>query len=167
MEPHSFEASATKHGVLLLVALAFAVSGAWMVAEGEGAIGWFVFAFFGLCAGVFARELSRSQPRITIDDAGIHDRTLGVGPIRWDDIEDAYATSIGGHPFVCLVLRDPEVYLDTLSPVRRTLTRANATLGFHELSLNLSGLHGTNPHEIQALILSELNARRRGQADRS
>jgi hypothetical protein len=39
-----------------------------------------------------------------------------------------------------LIVREPSVYLEKLSPMRRKLASANCALGFTELNLNLAGL---------------------------
>ena len=49
--------SRTKAILLLLVCAAFAVGGGFMIADGQGAKGWFVALLFGLGAAVFVIQL--------------------------------------------------------------------------------------------------------------
>jgi len=112
---------------------------------------------------VYARQLASSGPRLVIDDAGILDRTLKVGVIEWDDVEDATVGYIQGNAFVCMHLREPEKYLRRLSPVMRRIARANRSMGFTDLSLNLSGTDA-DPEQLRHAILREVAARRFGAA---
>ena len=158
----SFEANRTKYGLLLLCTLAFVAIGVWMLLDGDLWGGGIVTLFFGAGTLVFIRQMLWRGPRLTIDDEGLHDRTLGVGVIRWDDVQDAWPAEMNGQPFVALVLRDPDVYLDRLGPVRRTLTRANRFVGFPPLSLNLSALKDADAERIAGRIRAEVAARRAG-----
>ena len=101
---------------------------------------WAVICFFGAGIPLFIRGILDSRPRLTIDDHGICDRTLGVGAIPWSEITDAYARSIQGNDFICLTVRDPEMWLHRLSPVKQAMVKANRALGFSELNINLSGV---------------------------
>lgn len=74
-----------------------------------------------------------------LDEAGVFDRTLGVGIIPWSDIEGSYVKSIHGNSFVCLVLRNSEHWVGKLSGTQQALVKANEKLGFQPLNINLSG----------------------------
>lgn len=160
METLSFEANRSKYALYFLGALAFTVGGVWMISEGHWFWGWFNALFFGLCTATFVWQMRGGGPRLVIDDSGLYDRTLGVGTIAWSDIEDAYVARTNNLPFLCLVLRDPSVYTRKLNPVKRALSRTNGAFGFTALALNLHGLRGVDPEEIEALVRSEASARR-------
>lgn len=161
----TFRVSRLRYALYLVVVLIAVAVGTLMVLGGERLLGGLSVAFFGLCAAVFIRELTRTEPRLTIDDAGILDRSLGLGLIRWEDVDDAWAARVSGQPFLCLVLRDPERYLARLGPIKRRLAKMNGALGFTELSLNLSGLAGASPERLESLVRSQVAARRASPLD--
>lgn len=130
-----------------------------MVGKGETLTGGASVLFFGFCAGVALWQIFQNRPRLVVSDAGLLDRTLGVGLIRWDDVEDAYVAHINPQPFICLRLRNPEAYLSGPHPARRSLSRASVAMGFTDLSLNLSGRHGADPEALEALIHSQIHTR--------
>ena len=121
---------------------------------------WLAAGFFGLCAAVFVWQLLQSGPRLTISDEGIHDRSLGVGLIDWDDVIDAHPTASGGQPFVSLTLQDSEKYLSRRGAAKRKMAGVNKAAGFSDLSLNLGGLRGADPVAVAELVRSQASARR-------
>src|SRR6266851_5277003 len=62
-------------------------------------IAWAGILFSGAGSLVPAWQFFDARPRLTIDESGICDRTLGVGVIPWSEITDAYIKSIHGHDF--------------------------------------------------------------------
>ena len=153
------DGSRSRYALLLAAALAFVVFAALMLSSGtrpavvpgtafERFVGWAGVAFFGACALVLARQLFDPRPRIVIDDAGVFDRTRGVGVIPWDEIRDAQLRHIGGQPFIRLELRDEEAWLARLRPMHRRLAAANRTLGFGALNLNLSATRADPAHVL-------------------
>jgi hypothetical protein len=156
------DGSRSRYALLLAAALAFVVVAALILSPGtrpaaslgtplETFVGWAGIAFFGACALVLARQLSDPRPRIVIDDAGVFDRTLGVGVIPWDEIGDAQLRYIGGHPFISLQLRNEEAWLVKLRPMHRRLAAANRALGFGALNLNLSATRA-DPAQVLHLV---------------
>jgi len=97
---------------------------------------------------------------LTIDDLGIDDRTLGVGKIPWSEITDGYRRAIRGNEFICLEVRNPELWLHKLSSTKRAMVKANRALGFTELNTNLSGL-AVDAAQIHELILKCIAERSR------
>lgn len=160
MEALSFSVDKSKYALYLIGSLVFVVGGLWAGASDGELMLWLSVGFFGLCAAVFAWQLLQSGPRLTIDDSGIHDRTLGVGVIEWEDVLDARLTSSGGQPFVSLDLQDSQVYLSRLGAAKRKLASVNKAVGFADLSLNLSGLQDADPVSVAELVRSQAAARR-------
>ena len=136
--------------LLLVVSLAFVVTGVAMIFDGKW-FGLLAVLFFGACAAVFMWQLLQTRPRLTIDERGIEDRTLGVGRIEWRDIRAAALNSISGNAFISLELNDTEKYLQRLSAVRRQIAKANRAIGFSEFNVNLAHLEIT-PHEAFDLL---------------
>lgn len=152
--------------VLLLGSLAFVAGGIFILAmpiskresrTRQRLVGWSSIIFFGGCALVGAWQIIDSRPRlIIINDEGILDRTLGVGPIPWSDIRGACLRSISGNDFICLDLQDSERYLQKTNAVKRALASANIALGFTPISLNLSGV-AADSNDILELILKRIH----------
>lgn len=150
-----------KHwSVLTIGGLCFAAAGIFMLLSGgPPLVAWAAIVFFGGGSVVSIRQTLDGRPRIVIDDRGIHDRTLGVGVVEWDDITGVSVGIIQGNAFICLGLADPGKYLGRLSPVARRLAELNRGLGFSEISLNLAGTDA-DPDRIEELIAKEVAVRR-------
>jgi hypothetical protein len=156
--PIIIKSSRLKYALLLIVAFGFVVVGLLILTRAKASdawIGWINIVFFGACIPIFAWQLVDSRPRLVIDDQGILDRTLGVGVIPWSEITGAYLRSIHGNNFICLEVRNPERWLEHLSPVKRAMASANKALGFTPLNLNLSAV-ATDPSQILELILKTI-----------
>ena len=144
---------------LLIAALGFVFVGGWLVFHGKP-FGWVPIVFFGTGAIVFAWQIVDSRPRLTIDENGVTDRTLGIGRIAWDDIESAYLATIQGNGFICLELRNPEQYLAKMSKTRRSMSPLNRELGFTDFNINLSNIDAGNS-EVFELVMKHVEANRR------
>ena len=154
-----------RYALLTLGGLVFVAIGVWMiVADGKWGLGLLEIAFFGLCAAVGAWQFFDSRPRLRISNEGITDRTLGVGLIKWTDIEDAYLRYVNNEAFVCLVLRNGAPYMAQLSPLKKRLAAANQALGFTPISINLGGV-AINPDQVLEYILKQAAAVRLVQPD--
>jgi hypothetical protein len=117
--------------------------------------GWFGLAgvlFFGAAAVIGIWQGTLRGPRLTLDEDGVHDRTLMVGVISWYDIVGVEPYGVAGQPFVGLHLRDPSKYFARASRLGRILARVNAGAGF-PFSLNLVGLNA-DPSEVVDLIVA-------------
>jgi hypothetical protein len=140
-----------KYVPLLIGSFGFVAAGIWMVIQGE-AFGWIALAFFGSGVPIFIWQIVDSRPRLIIDERGVSDRTLGIGRIRWSDIEAAYVRSIAGNDFICLELKNPEKYKQKLSKVKRAMASANRGLGFTDFNLNLSGVDASTDEVFELLM---------------
>jgi len=132
-----------------------------MAREGEAEIawiGWMIIVLFGACISFWVRQLIDSRPRLVIDDQGILDRTLGVGLIPWSEITGAYLSSMRENSFICLETRNPERWLERLSPVKRVMTYGHKALGFAALNLNFAATDA-DPSEVLELILKTIASR--------
>jgi hypothetical protein len=148
-------ASRTKYALFLILAVGFTAAGVFMIVTAKGsdqAIGWACTLFFGAGIPLFIKQLVDTRARLVIDDAGVFDRTLGIGVIPWQEITGAYLRSIASSDFICLELRNPELFLGKLSPIKRSVMRANESLGFTPINLNLSGVKGDS-RDILELVL--------------
>jgi hypothetical protein len=80
-------------------------------------IGRMTFPLWVLSGGVVVglvlsvRQLSQRGPVIVINEVGINDKRLGLGVIRWSDIEDVRMHGVAGAYFISLNLSNAEQYL--------------------------------------------------------
>ncbi|TPG66660.1 STM3941 family protein [Hymenobacter nivis] len=147
-----------RYALLTGGSLAFVAVGGWMVvSEGNWGGGLASVFFFGACAAIGAWQFFDSRPRLQISDAGITDRTLGVGTIRWHDIAGAYVRSVNREFFICLHLRNEAAYVGRLSPLKQKLKAANQALGFTPIAINLSGV-AIDPEQLLEYILKQAAA---------
>jgi hypothetical protein len=149
-----------------LLSLVFVAGGIFILSVGKDLkstiIGWSCIIFFGFGLLVFLRQILDTRPRIVIDENGIFDRTLGIGVIDWQDIEQAYLNSIFGNDFISLILRDNEKYLQRISKPKAKLAKYNRTLGFETINLNLSGVN-VKSKEIFDVVIKQLTKTKIGQ----
>ena len=57
------------------------------------------------------RQMSQRGPIIIINEQGINDKRLGVGVVRWSDIEGARMHGVAGAYFISLKVANREQYL--------------------------------------------------------
>jgi hypothetical protein len=160
MSPITIKSSRLKYAFLLLIAIAFVFIGAMMVTRGKATdawVGWAIIVFFGAGIPLFAWQFYDSRPRLVLNDEGVLDRTLGVGIIPWSQITGATLRSVHGNYFICLEMRNPEQWLERLSPLKRAMVSANEALGFTPLNLNL-GAVAADPREIYELVIKKAAA---------
>jgi hypothetical protein len=132
--------------LLLVVALAFVVLGAWMIgAFGRApdhrfktqAIGWVSVVFFGLAAILVTRRLFDTDVEIRIDANGIYWRRRSSQVIPWSAIDRITIGEVRGQRFACLFLRDPRAFPS--DGVTGMLGGANKALGFGDVALGATG----------------------------
>jgi hypothetical protein len=140
---------------MLFCSLGFVFGGVGLLFVGEPIqtlVGWTGILFFGACAAVYTWQLFDSRPRLTISEIGIVDRTLGIGLIPWSDIEGAYKHTIKGSDYICLRLKNVEVYLAKLPKLSRATVSLNAKLGFEPINLNLTGIKGRTDQLLDLIL---------------
>jgi hypothetical protein len=76
---------------------------------------------------------------LTIDDEGIYDRRLGIGTIRWSDIEGAQLFNEYGQRYICLKVKNTDSYLKQMEESKRQKIVDSRQLGF--LHFNVSVRH--------------------------
>ena len=105
------------------------------------------------------RKISDRGPCIVINEEGINDKRLGLGVIRWSDIESVRMHGVGAAYFISLQLFDNETYLRRQSVYMRL---ANQTWRFY----NVSPIHikvaylDVAPGELFEIIMDEVESRR-------
>lgn len=114
-------------------------------------VAWGVIALSGGTGFLFAPKALDWRPRLVIDDAGVLDRTLGIGLIRWDEVRGTALDFVDGKEFVCLQVQNPEKSDSNVPAGRRKLAAANRDAGFAEVTLDLSGVSMAT-EDVVALI---------------
>ena len=138
-------------GILLAAAsMAFLRANPGSVAGWVGLVGVILFGIGGVIGLV---QGTRRGPRLTIDDQGVNDRTLGVGVIPWDDIAGVSVYGLAQEPRLALNLRNPAKYVARASGVIGVLARRHLASGFPPFSINLAGLDA-DPDRVIELIES-------------
>jgi hypothetical protein len=162
MEEIQIKNNRQKYLVLLIAAMGFVAGGIFMIlhprSPADRWIGWMSLIFFGSGVPLFGKKISESGPRLIINDQGIFDRTLGIGTIPWSEITGAYIKSIKDNDFICLELRNPEMWSNQLSGIRKAAVSANKALGFTEFSVNLVGA-AADATAIHELIIKKIAER--------
>jgi len=103
-------------------------------------VGWLGVAFFGLALVGWLSQLLRRGPTVTIDDRGVFDRRMGIGPILWRDIAFISIGQVRRERFMSLWLRNEDQYLSKAPRVKRGLELASRELGFSPFTLSFIGL---------------------------
>jgi hypothetical protein len=86
---------------------------------------------------------------LRIDDTGIYDRRLGVGKIRWVDIDDVQLQVTEGNRYLCFRVHNPEPYLARLKGANRERVLYNHSLGFRGFNVDV------NPVDVNLLELKK------------
>ncbi len=136
-----------------LVVVPLAVAMAVTASASDDRVAGLVIAAAGLCAVVFAaRRLSDRSPQIVISEDGFLDRRLPIGVVPWTEIAGASVIKASRQKFVTLQLRDPEMFLHSLSDLSRRLGRFQSSVGLGDLPVGCVGLDRT-PEQIARAIL--------------
>ena len=164
--------------VLIAGAACLAVGAFFLQPEGLIRLLGVVFLCVGLAICVYSiRQILDKRPRLIIDDAGLDDRSIGVGKIAWRDIESVYVKTstapvevasgvilpMDGAQVLCLRVAAPEKYLALMRQPFRTLVKINAMFGYTPLALNLSSIKG-NPQDVIDCVAKRLDAQSRQKA---
>jgi hypothetical protein len=72
---------------------------------------WLLAAAVAIALVQALRKISDRGPCVIINEEGINDKRLGLGVIRWSDIESVRMHGVGGAYFISLELFDDQTYL--------------------------------------------------------
>lgn len=104
------------------------------------AFDWSGVVFFAAGTAVCIWRLVLPRPRLVIEQDGMTASGLGVGQIRWTDVQRAYLRSFLGHPYLCVEVRNRETYVHRFSAVRRCVYSANQMLVPADFAVSLAGV---------------------------
>lgn len=88
--------------------------------------------FFSLCTVYLVYRFVKPKPSLRIDKDGIDDNAsfVGVGKIRWDEIERIGMYSLMGQKMIGIIPKDFEPFLERQSGVKRALLSMNKNKEF-------------------------------------
>jgi hypothetical protein len=123
-------------------------------------VGLVGFAFFGICTFNLIKKIPEKRPGLIINNSGIiFDPSNPAAFIAWDNIESIEAISTAGQPFILIMIKDPELYIQTLQkPLQKKLAQITFSKFGSPISLSANHLK-INFVELEALLKSELSKR--------
>lgn len=107
----------------------------------EGNASWFAWTgvvICGLAALYYWGDLGIPKPRLIICRDGINVDHWNSPMMPWTDFSGAEAKVIGHDTYLCLTLRDPEIFRHNIGSVRRSIHAATRAKGLGDLMVNLS-----------------------------
>lgn len=128
-------------------------------------IGRMTFVMWVLSAAVViafvqaVRQLSDRGPCVVITDEGINDRRLGMGLIRWSDVEQVRMHGVGGAYFISLELSNRDRYLSRLSAFTRVSNHVWRLYNVSPIHIKVAYMD-VSPEEMFEMIMSEVELTR-------
>ena len=123
--------------------------------------GWTVLLPGGLLVLFGARSAGSAVEAIVVDDIGLSDRTIDIGPNPWEQVIRADVRLIRRFPVVALQLTDNSAWLARMPESHRRLVM----LGAAELGLPPVFFQAIRLDVPVDRIVTEINQRARGKAD--
>ncbi len=143
----------------LLAGAVFAAVGLGMIAKGLTGPGTVPLVLGGILVLLGGRPAAEGEERLVLDDHGLTDLKLQVGPVPWTEIRGATVVPLGTHfTMIALDLTDPARYAEvkTLDAGRLRELAAKLDFTLPEVFLYGSGL-AQSPQEV----VEEINRRAR------
>jgi len=117
-------------GLLVLGAFAFVVLGAFLFFYDQTSVrmdvvGVVCIIFFGGCGLYGLKALVDKEPGLKLDSEGLTDNSsaLAAGFVPWSDVFGVEECQVQGQKSICLLLKNPEVYIERGSYLRRMTNR--------------------------------------------
>jgi hypothetical protein len=137
-DSHVIPLSKTKLIFLVLGALVLAAAGVWLYMNADQfpeksplfakLVGLVGVIFSGAGAAYGFLKLFDHTPGLIVDSKGIFDNSSGIsaGLIPWSDITGFSVSSIQGQRFLSIEVRNPDLYIQRASGLKRMLVSLNA-----------------------------------------
>jgi hypothetical protein len=138
-------------GPWIVGAISFLAVGLGAVALNLPLAGWPALLLGGVILFFATRPAGAPKERIVLDDAGVSDTALGIGPIPWNEIIRGELRPLSKLWVISLEVTDPERWARQLPERQRTLNSFAAELGLSPVLLAVSGLD-LPPEEVLRLI---------------
>ena len=105
------------------------------------------------------RQLADRGPCVVITDQGINDKRLGMGLIRWSDVQQVRMQGVGGAYFISLELSNREQYLARLSAFTRMSNQVWRLYNVSPIHIKVAYMD-VSPDEMFEMIMSEVELTR-------
>jgi|SRR6185436_3095074 hypothetical protein len=120
-------------------------------------MGRFELAVYGLMVTIFAiwaaREFFKSDAKVVIDRRGVLDKRLGLGIIRWQDIDGIYVKKLRSIDHICLEVANQQKYLKRRSAISNAAAKfLKTTNKISPFNIN-TGVLDASSDEIYAAIV--------------
>ncbi len=138
-------------GPWLVGAVSFLVVGIGAVAQRVPLVGWPLLLVGGVILFFATRPAGALKERIVLDDTGVSDPALGIGPIPWNEIIRGELRPLMKIWVISLELTDPDRWAKQLPENQRALRGFAKELGLSPILLAVSGLDHP-PEELLRLI---------------
>lgn len=165
MVTRAIERSRVKAMVLTLGALAFVVTGVWMVTIDDRyrglptpVIGGASILFFGACLVYGVRKLFDKTPALIVRGDGFDDRSsaVAVGFVPWSDVREIAVMRVSGQRFIAVRVHDTQKYVDRGTSFQRMARRANTGLCGTPVTISASALR-ISFDELKQLLEAGVN----------
>ena len=120
---------------------------------------WLLSIAFVIALVQAVKQMFDRAPLIIINDEGINDKRLGMGLIRWSDIESVRMHGLGGGYFISLELSNKEQYLARQSTFARLSSQIWRLYNISPINIKVAYMDVT-PDELFELIMTEVEQRR-------
>ena len=152
--PRPLMARINKKRLYMMVGVALAGYAAMFILPGQGRLELAVFGLISTIVAIYTvREAFRSDVKVVIDHRGVFDRRLGMGTIRWQDIEGIYVKKLKSIDHVCLEVADEQKYFARRSAFTNLAARfLRATNKISPFNIN-TGVLDAATDEIYAAIV--------------
>jgi hypothetical protein len=167
-EPVRIELSKGKLIFLFCIGILFTAGGIWMVRLDASfiesqrrfnspifihGVGLFLTLFSPVGIAVSLRKLFDPSPGLMLDSRGITDnsRSFSTVFVPWSDIRGIEVKQIQSQKLIYLLLKDPDKYIESCTPIKRALLRASKNMATSPISISAVTLK-TSFEELLALV---------------
>lgn len=85
-------------------------------------------------------QLFANGPQVIIDEIGIEDSRLKIGPFKWEEIETISIEQTNNIKWINVHLIDPQPYYNRLSRYQLLLRKANGQIGINDFRIRFINL---------------------------
>ena len=103
-------------------------------------VGWLGVCFFGLCFLKIILNLFKQGQAFIINEQGMQDFRSKWGFILWSDIVYVSIGVVRSTRFLCIEVKDQNIYLSRIPPWQRFLKDTNKNFGFPMINVSFSTL---------------------------
>ena len=151
---------ASRRPALIAGVVLITIGLAMMLLAHETVAGWVFLLPGGLLVLLGTQPVGVPVEAIIVDDMGLSDRTLELGPIPWDQVIRADARQLRRFPVVALQLTDNDAWLARMPERHRKLV----ALGAAQLGLPPVFLYAVQLDVPVLQIVAAINERARGSS---